>query len=434
MLNNSLKQKPDDNEKIVIKKESKNYLPWVDIMRGSGIILITIHHFGLHIFLGLNVLPIDFLDNIFYYSVIPVFIFLSGYTIYINYNQISSYKTYFRKKFKYIIPNYLIWGFPTSFFFLSFTLSYNFDPILVLIATILSVLTGNIWILYFIFIIIQLYIIYPFILKIIDKLKKPFIFFIIYLLSLLILFIISIYFIDLVSIAKLTIAIPLKYNYNLNLYYLRYFPISMNYLEYLSFFIFGILCAKYKSVISNLKYHKVILALLIPLFIFLYIILSGYHANPLMWAPSSQTNNIQTRFVEYFGWFLNILAQIIYLFILFSFFSKIKFSSNMIEKEKIEKSEIKLKTKKSKFKWVKNNIKLILWKIGLYSAGMYYMHFIILYFVLSFQNRLYYDLNSNLYLLFLIRLLGVLFVLGISYLLVHILSKNIENSRYIVGI
>ncbi len=430
----SLVEQSNNNIKVINKIKTKNYISWIDIMRGIGIIIIIFHHVGLNVFLGSGALSYEFYDNILYYSVIPVFIFLSGYTMYINYNEISNYKTYFKKKFKYIIPNYLIWGIPTCFFFLLFTLSSNLDFISLLITTVLSVLTGNIWIIYFIYVIIQLYIIYPLILKIINRIKKPFIYFIIYILLLLIIFIISIYLIDVASLSKLALKIPLNQQANLNLYILRYTPISVTYLEYLSIFIFGILCAKYKSNISNLKHHKAIIVLLVPIFILLYFTVSGYHVNPVMWTSSSQPVKIYPKFEEYFGCFLNIIAQLIYLFMIYSFFSKIKFSSNTIEKENIERRKVNEKSIKLKFKRLNNKIKLILWKVGIYSAGIYYMHFFTLYFFLSIQNLILSKLIPNLYILFLIRFFGLLFLIAISYLLVNYLSKNIKRSRYIIGV
>jgi peptidoglycan/LPS O-acetylase OafA/YrhL len=265
-------------EEYAEKLKSTQYMSWIDLWRGFAIILVTMFHCGVQKSLGLGVFPVDFFDNIWFNIALPPFIFLSGYAMLINYPQVNDYKMYLKKKLKYIIPNYLIWGSAISIFYRFWQLS-NFyqitnliDIFYLILFSLLSLFTGNVWGLYFIFVLIQFYIFYPLLLKIINKFRKPLLFFLFYFLFLLILSLISTYSVDLLSISELTFSIQFNNTYEMKLNYLGFLFISKQFLDYLSFFIFGIICAKYKKVISKLNYYKLIIILLIPIYIQFYLI------------------------------------------------------------------------------------------------------------------------------------------------------------------
>jgi hypothetical protein len=412
-------------EEYAEKLKSTQYMSWIDLWRGFAIILVTMFHCGVQKSLGLGVFPVDFFDNIWFNIALPPFIFLSGYAMLINYPQVNDYKMYLKKKLKYIIPNYLIWGSAISIFYRFWQLS-NFyqitnliDIFYLILFSLLSLFTGNVWGLYFIFVLIQFYIFYPLLLKIINKFRKPLLFFLFYFLFLLILSLISTYSVDLLSISELTFSIQFNNTYEMKLNYLGFLFISKQFLDYLSFFIFGIICAKYKKVISKLNYYKLIIILLIPIYIQFYLIVYF------------------DIFGGYFTWIIDTMNINLAIFILLLFFSNITLPLDSIfKKQKDENNKINLKSKSLSTGFIKNKIKRTLWKLGIHSGGMYYIQFFILFFIQYLTKFLIYNLNIALsyYYLLSVSTLSSILVIVISYLLINFIRKNVKRSRYIIGI
>jgi hypothetical protein len=395
------------NEKKTDRTKSRKYMYWVDLMRSFGIIVMPFFHCGIYLFLGLDFFPPGFFANQLRVLAIPVFSFLSGYVMFINYPKVNDYKTYIRKKLKYIIPNYLIWGSIVSIVIqFSDYSNYNYSTIFIDIFFIISIsflylLTGHVWVLYFIYVVILFYIFYPLLLKIINKFRRTILFHLSFIILILAICLISNYSsIDLISIINVPNTV-----------------FSVVLLEYFSYFILGIVFASNKDKLARIHNRKLLVILIIPIYIQLYIIV-----NYKIWG-------------ENLTWFLNIIASTISIFIEYLIFYKIKFSKNL-KKEKKQNNIIISKGKTVNFSSLKEKIKIGLWKLGLHSGGIYYIHIPVTFIVQPIVQYFYFSLNENItksYFL-LITFTSGLLVLIISYLLVNFIRRNVKKSRYLVGI
>lgn len=398
--------------------KSKNYIYWVDLMRGLGITLIVMGH--------CQVLPSLFFLTMIWALTIPLFTFLSGYTMFINHSQINNYKSYLKKKLKYIIPNYLIWGTLLAFFdlFLVYInnnqLSDLNDLLSLLINTFFKLLTGNVGIVYFTYILIQFYIIFPLILKIFNNSDKPIIIYILYLIFLLSLAIISMFLIDLIIVSQFSFIIEFNQSLEFPIFYLVYTPISFVFLLYLSFFMLGIICAIYREKMEKISKNNWTIISLIILYIFFFLIIRFTDNDTYIFA------------------FLDGIAISLIVFIAFLAFSRIKISKNIINENgnALNETNIKIKRKEPLLNSMNLKIKKTLWKIGLNSAGIYYTHSFIVFFVKLSINLILSSLNiipsQNLTLI--INIITFITTLIISYLLIEKIRKNIKKSRYIIGI
>jgi hypothetical protein len=412
-----------EKTKSLKKLESKKYLYWVDLMRSFGISTMVMAHCNAHIYLSLGLLPLNFFYNQFWLLAVPVFTFLSGFTMVINHSQNENYKLYLKRKLKYIIPNYLIWGTLVSFFSLFFIYIdknqfANFaDFITYIVEALFKVLTGNVNIIYFSYIIIQFYIIFPFLLKLIDKFKRPFIFYFLYMLFLLGFLLFSIYVLDFMALSDLNFKIQISDNTRATILFLRHSPVSKIFIGYLSFFILGMICAKKRDFFSKIGGKSLIVIVLLPLYIFFYIIIN-YNLFGSKWT-----------------WFLNIIFSNYFIFMEFLIISQIKFS----RKKQIE-NQIELSQKRKNSKNFKYKILIGLWKLGLSSAGIYYIHIFIAYFVqlfIAFLMGFIFlipSINQSIFIYLIISFITAILILFICYKIVNYVRKKVEKSRYIIGI
>ena len=106
----SLPEKKKKKQYYPEKIQSKQYLYWVDLMRSLPIITMVMLHCGVPLYHGVAFLPTWFFHDLVQGVTVSTFTFLAGYTMCIHYPQIDNYKTYTKRKFKYILPNYLLWG------------------------------------------------------------------------------------------------------------------------------------------------------------------------------------------------------------------------------------------------------------------------------------------------------------------------------------
>ncbi len=404
-------------DKNLYKPKKKNYFYWIDINRGFSIICLVLTHSGFAAHLSRLTYPNFYIFDLFHYLVIPIFIFLSGYAMAINYPQIDNYKVYLKKKLKYIVPNYLIWGFITVFF--TFCWSYinnnqigklfNIKEILfLLINSFFLVITGVVNVIYFVFFIIQFYIIYPILLKIMNKFKKPQFF---YFVSLLII-IFLIYFLEryfgIFNFTKFNFTIQFDSEHTFDVYPFCGIFFAPNSLIFLSVFILGMVCGKNKKILSTIKHNKLIIIFLLVIFS-LYLFL-GPCVNHLFSAP--------------------IVLVIV------SFFYKmtLKSNTNINEKKNIKNN---LKTNQNnlnlKIEFVKEKSKNVLWKLGINSAGIYYVHSL---FAPIIQITTFFIGNLTGYLLPILVLTSIgltILLLVLSNLLVNFIKKKVDRSRYIIG-
>ena len=151
----------------------KRYLNNLDYLKGLAIIgVVAIHTLGTEYPLNNDFLYIMYINtiNLSAFSV-PFFIFISGLVLTYNYGDIKmNYKEFIMKRLLAILIPYIIW----SFLYITYNRveigkTFDINPI----AIIRKLITGNAeFHLYFIVLIIQFYLIFPFILKYFLKFKK----------------------------------------------------------------------------------------------------------------------------------------------------------------------------------------------------------------------------------------------------------------------
>ena len=103
-----------------------------------------------------------------YTSAVPIFFFLSGLSLTLNYKDGLDLRQFYRKRFRYLLPAYLFWTFLLVF---KSVFSENLPLLVHIVRYITTIFTGNIMTLYFIVAIFEFYLIFPFLLRILKKLK-----------------------------------------------------------------------------------------------------------------------------------------------------------------------------------------------------------------------------------------------------------------------
>jgi peptidoglycan/LPS O-acetylase OafA/YrhL len=340
-------------------------------------------------------------------------------------SAINDYKSYLKGKLKFILPNYFIWGFLISFFDLfqiylnSNQLSEFTDILSLFINTFLRVLTGNVQIVYFSFILIQFYIIFPLILKRINRSDKPILIYILSILGLFGFVIFSMFFLDIIAVSQLNFVIKFKQSPNIPIFYLAYSPISITFLLYFLFFMLGIICANYKKNLEKISRNNRNIILLVLLYVLLFLTI---------------------RFTDndtYFYLFLDGIAISLIVFIAFLAFSRIKDSQNIINKiDNSPKDTLERNGEKLSFSKMKSGIEISCWKLGLNSAGIYYTHRFIVFFVKLALNLIFSGLSINFSQNFNLIINVITFVISliIAYFVIDRIRKYVKKSRYIIGI
>ena len=150
------------------------YLPELDYLRGIAILLvISIHVSANFIYMS----TADFL-SLFYMSIdtyssvaVPLFIAISGFILFYLYHGGLNIKTFYRKRFFSVVPPYLFF----TVFYLGFEYAVRFHKGLSLEINanelFLTLVTGGNTHLWFVFLIIQFYIIFPWLLSVFKRLS-----------------------------------------------------------------------------------------------------------------------------------------------------------------------------------------------------------------------------------------------------------------------
>ncbi|MFX1383559.1 MAG: acyltransferase family protein [Promethearchaeota archaeon] len=111
---------------------------------------------------------------------VPVFIFLSGFSLTIRYKESLDLRSFYKRRFRYLLPAYAIrvflFYFLISYENLIFPNDTNNNVITpfheFIISYFLILITGNVKTLWFLYVIFQYYLIYPFLLKFYKKLNS----------------------------------------------------------------------------------------------------------------------------------------------------------------------------------------------------------------------------------------------------------------------
>lgn len=140
------------NEKI-----ERNHFKEFDLIRGIAIlVIIAIHSIQL-------IYPFI---SLLFSSALPIFCCLSAILLTLNYKDNLELKTYYRKRYKYLVPNYLFW---MAILVFRNLISNNWSLRACFSQFIISSVTGAMMTLYFMIIILIFYLFFPFLLKAIKK-------------------------------------------------------------------------------------------------------------------------------------------------------------------------------------------------------------------------------------------------------------------------
>ncbi|RNI14125.1 acyltransferase [Methanohalophilus sp. RSK] len=145
----------------------KSYFPEINYLRGFAILAVIAIHVSASFTkmedidsLALSYMTID----AFTHFAVPAFVFVSGFVLYNKYPQKTEWKAFYRKRLNSIVPQYF---FVSSFYMIALFFGAKFlnKPInMDLISVLYRYLTGGAFYhLWFFVLIIQIYLVYPFI-------------------------------------------------------------------------------------------------------------------------------------------------------------------------------------------------------------------------------------------------------------------------------
>ncbi len=159
--------------------QAKKYFPELDCIRGLAIFLLLCFHTDVARYIDIGIFPNDFFQSILSSGAVPVFFCLSGLGLTIKYlNKELKLKEFYKSRYKGLFPPYIIWT------FLIFTIvsignifieSGNIPSINTItnptflsnffINYFIGMATGNVYTLWFVYVLFFYYLIFPFILK-----------------------------------------------------------------------------------------------------------------------------------------------------------------------------------------------------------------------------------------------------------------------------
>lgn len=366
--------------------EQINHILEIDYLRSFAILAVI----AIHVSAGFTAIPninalmiVNVYIDIFSHFAVPLFIFISGFVLYLKYQRDYSKKEFYQKRFLRIIPPYLIF----TTFYLAFSIiiaAYNSGtialPSLIKIAY-AYLLAGGYYHLWFFLLIIELYLLYPVIVKIyhlFQDIKAEWLFLIVALI---------------LQIGWQIIG----NNYPLHLLGYDLSITNKIFLCRIFYFALGIYVCNHYPVIKEWILKKSVFIWVIPVVLFT-IVGSGLWLTGIYIYGSY--NAIPTGSFIFYESFLQPLS---YLFI---------FGLLFILCNRIVKSN-------KNFKWL-----LI---ISMYSFGIYLIHpffqtgitFIIKIFGITTETAIYYPITY-------------IFTLGLSIMFVYVIRK-ISFHKYIIG-
>ncbi len=133
-------------------QQEKTWYTEINEVRGVAIFILLLYHadFFRDNFLGY----MEYL-NLF---AIPIFFFVSGLVLTLRYKDDLKVKSFYKRRFQYLIPAYLIWSIVT----VTLVRGFNFQSFI-------NIVTGYSEAIWFLFVLFQLYLLFPIILKICKK-------------------------------------------------------------------------------------------------------------------------------------------------------------------------------------------------------------------------------------------------------------------------
>ncbi|MHA1147605.1 MAG: acyltransferase family protein [Promethearchaeota archaeon] len=166
-----------------VPKTTKKYFPELDCIRGAAIFFLLCLHTDVGAYMDIGIFPELFFQTIIASLAVPVFFCLSGIGLTLRYrNQELDIKEFYKTRYKNLVPPYIIW---TFLIFTTITIGETAlasESILSLnnfldsgflanffINYLIGIVTGNVYTLWFVFVLLMYYFLFPFILKLFKK-------------------------------------------------------------------------------------------------------------------------------------------------------------------------------------------------------------------------------------------------------------------------
>ena len=164
-------------EQAQTNRRAKQHLYEVDLMRAFIILgVVCVHVIS---FFNLFTTPASHVKVGFDVALVALhftreaFMFITGLVLFIvYYNKSFTALDFWSKRFKLIIIPYLVWSFVYLLFSGTYIPSFQWEPWHVLSSYLISIVTGNQFYLYYLVISMQLYILFPWFIKMMRKLEK----------------------------------------------------------------------------------------------------------------------------------------------------------------------------------------------------------------------------------------------------------------------
>ena len=144
----------------------------IDYLRGFAILAVVAIHSSGHFTETSNVnllLTINVIIDIFLYFAVPLFIFISGFVLYIKYKGLFSKKLFLQKRAKSILPPYIIFSILYTLYDITIAINGNSSFPSIMKITFNFLIASSYYHLWYFALIIQFYIFYPYIIKTYDK-------------------------------------------------------------------------------------------------------------------------------------------------------------------------------------------------------------------------------------------------------------------------
>jgi peptidoglycan/LPS O-acetylase OafA/YrhL len=365
------------------------YIHEINCIRGVAIIFVLFRHTGVFTYADLGIITSNWFECLTLFAV-PLFFFLSGFSLTIKYKDVKNFnlKSYYKRRFLFLVPAYLFWVLSFQFITrygnaifiqdLSFSIVFSIRFFLeFLIEYVIIVFTGNIITLWFILVLFQYYLLFPFLFKLYLKINfylKQFLIIIIFLLTVVIYLLgVNIFFIRTNNIITTvpTIYIEIKINISKIFYFLPFFI----------YFILGINIAFYWVRINEILRDSKLFKVIISLLFFVSVATLPFIQNLIL--------PIEPSFFDYFSiWVLfNSILAIIFLLMIFNL-RKIYENfedSEYNKKYNLNHSHSKQQSLKLIFEGkIFGHFSRFLWLVGHYSLGLFLSHRIILILVSYF--------------------------------------------------
>jgi peptidoglycan/LPS O-acetylase OafA/YrhL len=368
-----------------IDGESRDYQSELDILRGIAIIgVITIHISGGFTKISeVNPLLIVLLiiEVLVQFSV-PMFVLISAYVIFTNYEKDFKVLFFYKKRLKAVLPPYIIFSLlymPINFLSLN-PFAITIEAPYTIIYRIATFTTF--YHLYFIGLILQFYLIYPLISKIVNKFRK----------NLFTLFLLSIV-IQMIWYFSVDFIVNYIYSFNDNTLILMYHIFEPKILGYMAYIFLGI------YIKENYKNFQLKMELKIVSFILIMIIVSLTAFISYLWIMGTETYgpyNLTWIDLELIKELIQSLTMVLIFAVILLFF-KISLILN------------KQKSVSNKFFSL----------FGRYSFGIYLLHAIIL-LIIQYFLILFLNIDYNYWYFYIICFIGTT---SLSLLSIYIISK-----------